>query len=171
MVYKGKRWYQFPKQQLEAAGLRTWLSVRHKQLALYQNFESLERLIVDTVPIKGPLRGILSAHKRYPQQDWMVLPCDMLFLQEATLQLLRRAGQQTSTPKVVLFGSSAQPEPLVGYYPASVLAATLQRYQGGVETDYSLKGLLRQSGAHYLPITTAMQPQFRNWNEPGTGRF
>jgi molybdopterin-guanine dinucleotide biosynthesis protein A len=79
--------------------------------------------IVDRLPDLGPIGGIHAAQQEHPQAAWLVLACDLPFLDAATLQQLiaGRAPQRLATA----FRSShdGKPEPLCAIYePASAPA-------------------------------------------------
>ena len=168
LIYKGKRWYQYPKAIIRELGMPCSVSVRHAQLPLYRHWEPLPGLCVDTLPVEGPLGGILSAHKRYPHQDLLVLACDMLFLRADTLRLLLRARESKPTAGVILFGSPDAPEPLAALYTSAALQKTLAGLEAQGLEDFSLRRVIARNNPLFLPISPAMRPQFRNWNEPGS---
>ncbi|MCC7463088.1 MAG: NTP transferase domain-containing protein [Gammaproteobacteria bacterium] len=81
--------------------------------------------IADRIPELGPIGGIHAAQQERPQAAWLVLACDLPFLDAATLQQLiaARAPQRLATA----FRSShdGKPEPLCAIYePASAAAIT-----------------------------------------------
>jgi Molybdopterin-guanine dinucleotide biosynthesis protein A len=72
---------------------------------------------LDTV--KGPLCGILSAMKAKPDADWLVIACDLPFLDVETLQALIDA-YQSKAPALTAYRSAHDelPEPLCAIYPS-----------------------------------------------------
>ena len=170
LIYQGKRWYQYPKAVLSQLRLPCSISVRHAQLPLYRHWEPLPALCVDTLPEIGPLGGILSVHKRYPYQDLLVLACDMLFMQEETLRILLKAKENQPDAGAWVFGTAAEPEPLAALYSHRSLRQALSTLEAGGLQDFSLRRFIATNRPCYLPISPAMRPQFRNWNEPGSIR-
>lgn len=75
-------------------------------------FDSIEN-------IKGPLCGILSALAAQPQAHWLVLACDLPFLNEQTLEKLITTFQ-TKAPQLTAYQSTHDglPEPLCAIYPS-----------------------------------------------------
>lgn len=76
--------------------------------------------ILDSIEaVDGPLCGILSAMEAHPEAHWLVLACDLPYLQPATLQKLIRAFEQTP-PQLTAYRSTHDdlPEPLCAIYPA-----------------------------------------------------
>lgn len=68
---------------------------------------------------RGPLCGILSAMRAYPDVDWLVVACDLPNLSQAVLRKL--IGEfQLGEPKLTAYKSSYDglPEPLCAIYPS-----------------------------------------------------
>ena len=68
---------------------------------------------------KGPLRGILSAMQAHPDAHWLVLACDLPFLQQATLEKIIASFRSTE-PQLTAYRSTHDglPEPLCAIYPS-----------------------------------------------------
>jgi molybdenum cofactor guanylyltransferase len=76
--------------------------------------------IVDLTPDLGPIGGIQAALNAYPERAWLVLGCDLPFLEASTLRHLieRRAHARIAT--AYRSRRDGQPEPLCAIYePAS----------------------------------------------------
>ncbi|MGB0416793.1 MAG: molybdenum cofactor guanylyltransferase [Coraliomargarita sp.] len=72
-------------------------------------------------PVKGPLCGILSAGKAYPEADWLVLACDLPNVQEATLRkLIEHFDSDKSALTAYRSSSDGLAEPLCAIYPAGI---------------------------------------------------
>jgi molybdopterin-guanine dinucleotide biosynthesis protein A len=68
---------------------RAFVSVRAEQ-AEDETRKPFPR-IVDSAGVEGPLAGILSAQAREPDAAWLVVACDLPWLDEATLRHLLTA--------------------------------------------------------------------------------
>ncbi|MBL6828590.1 MAG: NTP transferase domain-containing protein [Puniceicoccaceae bacterium] len=77
---------------------------------------------------KGPLCGILSAMRAHPDVHWLVLACDLPYLQTSTLEKLIREFY-AQAPQLTTFRSSHDglPEPLCAIYPSGSDEALLAR--------------------------------------------
>jgi len=75
---------------------------------------------------KGPLCGILSAMQAHPAAHWLVLACDLPYLQVATLEKLI-AHFERSEPHLTAYRSTHDglPEPLCALYPSGCDAELL----------------------------------------------
>jgi molybdopterin-guanine dinucleotide biosynthesis protein A len=76
---------------------RAFVSVRADQQS--DPVRSAYEQIIDTREGAGPIAGILAAQERFPAAAWLVVACDLPFLDEATLKALiaARAPQRHAT--------------------------------------------------------------------------
>jgi molybdopterin-guanine dinucleotide biosynthesis protein A len=105
---------------------RAFVSVRADQVSdpLRAGFAQ----IIDRREEVGPIAGILAAQAQFPQVAWLVLACDLPFLDAATLQHLLEARDPARDATAYLSSHDGLPEPLCAIYePASApkLAAYL----------------------------------------------
>ncbi len=75
-------------------------------------------LIIDRFEDLGPVAGILSAIKEYPEADWLVVACDLPNIDDETIAniLVQRDGEQYFTAYASSY--DALPEPLCALYHA-----------------------------------------------------
>ena len=64
----------------------------------------------------GPIAGILAAQEREPQAAWLVVACDLPFLDEVTLSQLVRARQPERLATAYRSSHNGSPEPLCAIY-------------------------------------------------------
>lgn len=93
---------------------RAFLSVREDQRSdpVRARFEQ----IVDRGGVEGPIAGITAAFATHPEAAWLVLACDLPFLDAATLDVL--LGSRATDADATAFRSSHDglPEPLCAIY-------------------------------------------------------
>ena len=101
--------YQLAKQVCDKA----LYSIRSGQ---EMEFEHNANFITDRDEYKGPLNGILSAHKAHPNGAWLVLACDLPLLDKLALEdlMLQRDSDKTATAFATR--ESGLPEPLVAIW-------------------------------------------------------
>jgi len=88
--------------------------------------------IVDAAPgLEGPAAGILSALRAHPQAAWLVLACDLPFLDAGTLQHLIARRDPTRLATAFRSSHDALPEPLCAIYEPAALGALEQFVAGG----------------------------------------
>jgi molybdopterin-guanine dinucleotide biosynthesis protein A len=87
--------------------------------------------IVDRGDVQGPIAGISAAFAGYPEVAWLVLACDLPFLDADTLDAL--IAQRDPTRDATAFRSSHDglPEPLCAIYEPRARVALGQYLSGG----------------------------------------
>ena len=101
------------------------------------------RLIMDAQNCSGPMAGILSAHKTYPDCAWLVIACDMPFLNSETLMQLIKARDNAYDATVFSNPDDSLPEPLCALYEPNVLVRVAS--DPSRLPSNSARDLLRQS--------------------------
>jgi molybdopterin-guanine dinucleotide biosynthesis protein A len=126
---------------------RCFVSVRSDQLedprrAAYDT-------IVDMLPNLGPMGGIHAALHAYPDRAWLVLACDLPFLDSATLQHL--IAHRISTRAATAYRSSfdGQPEPLCAIFEPSSRALIDQSL---AQSQQCPRALLARSDVELLEL-------------------
>jgi molybdenum cofactor guanylyltransferase len=107
---------------------RVFVSVRASQVS--DSARAHRPLIVDAVAGQGPIVGIRSALAAFPQVAWLVLACDLPFLSDTAIELLKRERDPTRFATAYLSAYDGMPEPLCAIWEPSAGAA-LAEYQGG----------------------------------------
>jgi molybdopterin-guanine dinucleotide biosynthesis protein A len=113
---------------------RTFVSVRPGQTdPVRARFEQ----IVDTQEGLGPIAGILAAQARYPDAAWLVVACDLPFIDDSTLEYLlaeRDPARPATAFRSGQFGHpkhNGLPEPLCAIYEPSSREAILAHIAAG----------------------------------------
>jgi molybdopterin-guanine dinucleotide biosynthesis protein A len=114
LEYAGKSQLVRAMELLTPLVVRCFVSVRADQLD--DPHRAAYDTIADIKPNLGPIGGIHAALHAYPDQAWLILACDLPFLDRATLQHLiaRRAGTRVATAYRSSF--DALPEPLCAIF-------------------------------------------------------
>jgi molybdenum cofactor guanylyltransferase len=107
----------------------TYVSIRADQAG--EPLRACFAQIVDGEVGRGPIAGIIAAQARHPQAAWLVVACDLPYLDDATLVELvaRRATDRLATAyRSVQHGL---PEPLCAIYEPASRAAILAHVAAG----------------------------------------
>jgi molybdenum cofactor guanylyltransferase len=118
LVYHGRTQLEWAVSLLEPHVQRVFVSVRPDQV----NDPTRARFdqIVDTQENLGPIAGIMAAQAKYPNVAWLVLACDLPFLDDGTLETLIAARQPQRLATAYRSSHDVLPEPLCAIYePAS----------------------------------------------------
>jgi molybdenum cofactor guanylyltransferase len=114
---------------LESRVARAFLSVREDQRA--DPVRASHALIVDRGPVEGPIAGILAAFEEFPDAAWLVVACDLPFLDARTLDAL--IGSRATEADATAFRSSHDglPEPLCAIYEPRARRGILAHVEAG----------------------------------------
>ena len=124
---------------------RAFVSVRADQVSdpLRAGFAQ----IIDRRENLGPIAGIMAAQEEFPHVAWLVLACDLPFLNAATLEHLLRARDPARAATAYLSSHDGLPEPLCAIYePASRAPLAAYLAQG----RRCPRKFLQQANAHLI---------------------
>lgn len=129
---------------------RTWVSVRPDQAV--EPLRAGYPQIVDGAAGRGPVAGIIAAQAQHPEAAWLVLACDLPFLDDATLGTLiaRRDAGRLAT--AFLSRHDGLPEPLCAIYEPRSREAILAQVAGG--RDCPRKFLVEHDVLLLEPVTS-----------------
>ena len=124
--YHGKSQVEYCFDLLSLKCEKVFVSNREEQ-AQINGHKNLPQ-IHDTFSNIGPLGGMLTAMTKYPQMSWIVLACDLPFVNQRTID---RLIHQRDTSKIATAYISSKepylPEPLCAIYEPKALA-TLKEF-------------------------------------------
>ncbi len=106
---------------LEPLVSNSYVSVRSDQLNDPQR--NSHPCIVDQSPDAGPIGGILAALRAHRQAAWLVVACDLPFLDAATVQQLIAERDPLRLATAFRSSHDGKPEPLCAIYEPSSLPA------------------------------------------------
>ena len=121
----GISWLESAFVMLEPLCAEVFVSCRHepKRDALRAQFPWIR----DDEPGEGPLTGIVSAHRRYPDKRWLILAVDLpKMVPEALARVVRQADKCSTVAQ-----SSRGLEPLCGVYWPDLLSLFAHKYEAG----------------------------------------
>lgn len=161
-----KTWAQTAVDKLSGLLPDVLLSVNNDQYAGYASIFPPLQLVPDndSLKIRGPLAGLLSAHLHRPAEDFLLLACDMPLMETELLKELVTTYQQHTTADAFVYTNDGEPEPLCGIYKASGLAHILQLYLKDQLPKHSMKYMLEHIATHFIPIPGDKKKCFRNFN-------
>lgn len=114
---------------LEGRVARAYVSVRADQ----QNDPARARYsrIVDRGDVEGPIAGISAAFANYPDAAWLVLACDLPFLDASTLDTLLLARDPNFDATAFRSSHDGLPEPLCAIYEPRARTAIAAQISAG----------------------------------------
>jgi molybdopterin-guanine dinucleotide biosynthesis protein A/molybdopterin converting factor small subunit len=118
LTYHGRTQIEWAVSLLQPYAQRVFVSVRPDQTSdpVRARFDQ----IVDAHDDLGPIAGIMAAQAKYPQVAWLVVACDLPFVDDNTLSTLIAARQPQRVATAYRSSHDVLPEPLCAIYePAS----------------------------------------------------
>ncbi|MDX1629355.1 MAG: NTP transferase domain-containing protein, partial [Fulvivirga sp.] len=118
LCYHQKPQYIHLYEQLKQFLPQVYISVR-------ENDTKQLPAIVDTYNIESPLNGILSAFEYNSRVAWLVVACDMPFIQDKDMLLLLKQRDHTQVATTYI-GTDGNPHPLFTIYEPAARDSLLQ---------------------------------------------
>lgn len=145
LEYRGGSQLERAMELLRPYVARAFASVRRDQIhdAVRERYPQ----IVDTREGLGPIAGILAAQAEYPEVAWLVLACDLPFLDAATLEHLLRSRRPDRQATAYRSSHDGLPEPLCAIYEPSSRAAISAYVMSGRDCP---RKFLRQADVELL---------------------
>jgi molybdopterin-guanine dinucleotide biosynthesis protein A len=155
-------WSAFMVQKLLAVNLPFCISINASQVASYSPFFSEEQLVIDSMAIGGPLNGLLSVHHKYPDNNLLLLACDMINMQQETLSRLIKTFNDEPDHDFYVYQHGAFAEPFCGIYTSDGLKKVLQNNDITALSNMSLQKVFNHGITRRLAI---VEPEsFNNYN-------
>jgi molybdopterin-guanine dinucleotide biosynthesis protein A len=121
LLYHGRPQLEWTFDLLSEVCERVFVSVRKEQAS--DDVRSRFPQIVDRLRDKGPIAGIAAAQAEVPEAAWLVVACDLPFLNRATLDHLIAQRDRARYATAYRSAHDGLPEPLCAIYePVSRLA-------------------------------------------------
>jgi len=160
-------WAELAAKKLCELKIPVIVSVNKAQLNDYACVFDPTALIVDQVAVKGPLTGLMSVHLAYPDDDLLLLACDMTDMDVPTLQRLKNCAIASSGFDCYSYlNEDGLLEPLCSLYTSKMLKKLGQELQHGGLSSFSLRYLIKQRSYKTIPI--ADHCHFNNHNTSDT---
>jgi molybdenum cofactor guanylyltransferase len=168
LLFNNKTWAQLAQEKLTLLQLQTVLSVGLNQFKEYNSIFPAEQLVVDDegLDIAGPLRGLLSVHKLFLNEDLLVLACDMPQMNQVVVDKLREEYFRNSDCEAIVYKFAEQIEPLCGIYTQKGIAKISEAYSSKNLAKHSMMYVLEQLQTMYVTAPENWKPYFKNFNSP-----
>jgi len=129
LIYHGRTQLEWAVSFLQPHVERVFVSVRPDQTndPVRARFEQ----IVDTETNLGPIAGIMAAQAKHPNAAWLVLACDLPFLDQGTLTTLIAARDPQRLATAFRSSHDVLPEPLCAIYEPASREAILAHVASG----------------------------------------
>lgn len=157
-----RTWAQQVAGILSNCNLPLVISINKTQVASYSLLFPSEQLILDQGIGGGPLNGLLSVHQKYPGKDLLLLGCDMIRIDQATLNHLLTIYQEHPTFDYYIHEQDGFFEPLCAIYSSKALDEIIDRLNAHELTSFALHKIISSSNYKSIPVTD--KKPFSNYN-------
>lgn len=160
-------WAEAAAKKIDALSLPVVCSVAQHNLAAYQALFQEQQLITDdtALPVGGPLKGILSVHRQFPEEDLLVLAVDMPAMNKAILLHLLDTAKK-NVFEAFVFQNNERLEPLCAVYTTAGLRRIMAMIQCGALARFSMHYVLEQLQTKIIPLSDDDSKRFSNINTP-----
>jgi molybdopterin-guanine dinucleotide biosynthesis protein A len=110
LAYHGRTQLEWAMQLVTPFVERAFISVRPDQANDPERAKFAQ--IVDAQDNIGPIAGIMAAQAAHPDTAWLVVACDLPYLDAATLKISSGRGRPTSRPRHILEHDGCEPPAL-----------------------------------------------------------
>ena len=162
LLKDNKRWAVLIAEKLKETGLPVAISINETQQTLYRDLFSDVPLIVDQLPISGPLNGLLSIHRNFPDKDILLMACDLIDMDTATVQTLIDSYLNNSSFEYFVFQQHGFTQPFCAIYTSKALKTIYSAFEDNHLTNYSLHNRFEMGNTMY--IQTKNEASFKNYN-------
>lgn len=142
LQYYGKPQWQYLYELLLPFCQHTFLSCRQNQ----KEFFTTEQRLIDPYEA-GPLGGILSAFEQRPNEAWLVIACDMPFVNTQTIDFLIRNRKTTQVATSFQNPETQLPEPLLTIWESTAYPFIREGFQKGQRSPLRI---LQNTDIHLL---------------------
>ncbi|MEO7311960.1 MAG: molybdenum cofactor guanylyltransferase [Chitinophagaceae bacterium] len=149
--------------KLTALNIQVVYSINRTQLANYRQHISRSELVIDNVPIEGPLKGLITVHQQFPVRPLLLMACDMLDMDTATITNTIEQYQQCPGYDFYVHQDAEFAQPFCGIYTSPGLAAILVKAADHQITKFSMQHVLNGANTKRFPIENCKA--FSNYNE------
>lgn len=145
-------WAVLAFHKLQQLNIPVCVSVNPMQLLEYRSFFSSEQLVMDTTSAQGPLKGLLSVHINHPDDDLLLLACDMIDMDIETLKVLLESTTKFPGFNYYLYERKEFIEPLCALYTAAPLKTLYKELMSDKLPRFSMHKLIKKGNYKTLPI-------------------
>jgi molybdopterin-guanine dinucleotide biosynthesis protein A len=163
LLKNGTTWSVLIAQKLKDTGLDVVVSINEKQQQAYQTIFPDTALIVDHLPIDGPLDGLLGIHRNFPERDILLMACDLIDMKPKVIQHLITAYIKSPEFEYYVYEQHGFTQPFCAIYTSKGLAQVYEAFEQSLLLKYSLHERFEAGKTLYLPVED--EDSFRNYNQ------
>jgi molybdopterin-guanine dinucleotide biosynthesis protein A len=163
LVQQGdKTWAQIVAGKMSVLGFQVVVSINDRQIEDYGRLFLSDQLVVDSVDINGPLRGLLTVHERFPHYDILLMACDLIDMDSATIENLIGAAQSEEGYEFYVYENHGLVEPFCAIYTSNGLKSIFDKAVHNALSQNSFQSILASGKTRRVVLDNTVP--FRNYN-------
>jgi len=166
LMLNDKTWTQKAIDTLRNFQIPIVVSVNKNQYQDYSSIFHVDSLIPDdpSLQLHGPLCGLLSVHFKYPEEDLLILACDMPLINTELISELLTNYDTEAADDAFIYTTDGEPEPMPGIYRSKGLVYIHQLYSTNQLPRHSMKYMLEHIPTSFSSLPSDKKGCFRNFN-------
>jgi molybdenum cofactor guanylyltransferase len=158
-------WVAAAVSKLSSLQIPVVVSINKTQANVYSKMISISKLIVDddNILVKGPLLGISSVHQEFPDEDLLVLACDIIDMHTTQLRDLLEFYKK-GLHDAYVYTTNDKTEPLCAIYTSKGLKHILDLHHQKKLARFSMMYILECVATNYIPVSDNSVKYFANYN-------
>ena len=157
----GKTWAELVAGKLISLNIPLIVSINEQQEDAYGKLFPAEKIIIDSIDINGPLKGLLSVYLKYPEQDFLLMACDLIDMDEPTIKTLV-AHYKTNKGFDFFVYHHDYAEPFCAIYTSHGLKPVFEKAVHHALVKFSFQNILDEGKTLRIPLTN--KSAFNNYN-------
>jgi molybdenum cofactor guanylyltransferase len=153
---------KYVAQKLSSLNIPVVFSVNESQFIQYAKHIPANELIIDSVDVEGPLKGLLSVHASFPENNLLLLACDMLDMDTNTIQKIIDIYIAQPGYDFYVYQDEKYAQPFCGIYTSKQLKQLLLKAEEHNISQFSMQKVLDEGQTNRIPIDNILS--FRNYN-------
>jgi len=150
LIYYDKEQREHTADLIKSFCDKTYISCRQDQdIHIQTNYDK----IYDTAKDIGPLGGLLAAFKQKEDCAWLIVACDLIYLNKKDIELLVESRDGSKLATCFIDQETKFIEPLVTIWEPKAYPVILEYYNNG---NYSPSNLLRNSDIKKIEVPDQM---------------
>ncbi|WP_069659140.1 molybdenum cofactor guanylyltransferase [Arcticibacter eurypsychrophilus] len=147
-----RTWAQQVADLLFTCNLPFVISINETQLSSYSPLFPPEQLVLDQINVRGPLNGLLSVYHAHPGKDLLLIGCDMIQMDQATVNHLIAIYQADTRFDYYVYGQDEFLEPLCAIYTSKALDEIMNKLNANELTSFALHKVISSSNYKSIPV-------------------
>ena len=162
LMKDGKAWAVIVADKITELGLSVVISVNPTQQESYEKIFPDTPLIVDNLEIEGPLEGLLTVYKNFPDRDILLLACDLIDIDTNTLEILLKTYQHEPGYDFYAYKHESFSQTFGAIYTSQGLTEIYTKFRQKQLKKYSLHNRFDEGKTKYIDLNNPAA--FTNYN-------